>query len=181
MPEKMSVQEASDLGKEEFVDRFGALYERSPWVAEGAWHERPFGGLIGMHAAFVRAVRDAPPERQLGLIRAHPDLAGKAAIAGELTPESKREQSSAGLDRLSPEEYETFTSLNEAYKEKFGFPMIFAVRENTKETILAGAEARLRNSRPEEIETALAEIAKIGFFRLQDLVRPEPHERAGGS
>ena len=181
MPEKMTVQEASDLGKEEFVDRFGALYERSPWVAEGAWHERPFGGLIGMHAAFVRAVRDAPPERQLGLIRAHPDLAGKAAIAGELTPESKREQSSAGLDRLSPEEYETFTSLNEAYKEKFGFPMIFAVRENTKETILAGAEARLRNSRPEEIETALAEIAKIGFFRLQDLVRPEPHERAGGS
>ena len=177
----MTVGEASDLGRAEFVRMFGSLYERSPWVAEGAWRGRPFSDLSGMHAAFVRVVRDAPSERQLGLIRAHPDLAGKAAIAGELTPESTREQASAGLDRLSPEEYETFTRLNEAYKERFGFPMIFAVRENTKETILAGAERRLRNSRPEEVETALAEIAKIGFFRLQDLVRPEPHERSGGS
>ncbi len=181
MPEKMTVQEASGLGREEFVRLFGSLYERSPWVAEGAWRERPFGDLAGMHAAFVRTVRDAPPERQLGLIRAHPDLAGKAAIAGELTPESEREQASAGLDRLSPEEYAAFTRLNEAYKERFGFPMIFAVRENTKETILSGAEARLRNSRPDEIETALDEIAKIGLFRLRELVRQEPHEVAGGS
>ena len=177
----MTVGEASDLGRAEFVRMFGSLYERSPWVAEGAWRGRPFSDLSGMHAAFVRVVRDAPSERQLGLIRAHPDLAGKAAIAGELTPESTREQASAGLDRLSPEEYETFTRLNEAYKERFGFPMIFAVRENTKETILAGAERRLRNSWDEEVETALAEIAKIGYFRLQDLVRPEPHERPGGS
>ena len=172
----MTVREASGLGKEEFVRLFGSLYEGSPWVAEGAWRERPFDDLSEMHAAFVRVVRDAPFERQLGLIRAHPDLAGKAAVAGELTPESTREQASAGLDRLSPEEYETFTRLNEAYKEKFGFPMIFAVRENTKQTILAGAEGRLRNSRPEEVETALAEIAKIGLLRLRELVLPEPHE-----
>lgn len=178
MSEKMTVEEASNLDLKEFVDRFGALYEGSPWVAEGAWRERPFGSLSGMHAAFVKTVRDAPPERQLGLIRAHPDLAGKAAVAGELTPESAREQASAGLDRLSPEEYETFTRLNDAYKEKFGFPMIFAVRENTKETILAGAEARLENSRSEEVETALGEISKIGLFRLRELVRPEPGEAA---
>jgi OHCU decarboxylase len=179
VPEKMTVEEASNLDLEEFVDRFGALYEGSPWVAEGAWRGRPFDSLSGMHAAFVKTVRDAPPERQLGLIRAHPDLAGKAAVAGELTPESAREQASAGLDRLSPEEYGAFTRLNDAYKEKFGFPMIFAVRENTKETILAGAEARLENSRSEEVETALGEISKIGLFRLRELVRPEPGEAAG--
>lgn len=179
MPEKMTVEEASNLDLEEFVDRFGALYESSPWVAEGAWRGRPFDSLSGMHSAFVKTVRNAPPERQLGLIRAHPDLAGKAVVAGELTPESAREQASAGLDRLSPEEFEAFTRLNDAYKEKFGFPMIFAVRENTKETILAGAEARLENSRSEEVETALGEISKIGLFRLRELVRPGPGEAAG--
>ncbi len=179
VPEKMTVEEASNLDREEFVNRFGSLYESSPWVAEGAWRERPFRSLSGMHAAFVRTVRDASFERRLGLIRAHPDLAGKAAVAGELTPESAREQASAGLDRLSPEEYGSFTRLNEAYKEKFGFPMIFAVKENTKETILSGAETRLGNSRPEEMETAISEIAKIGHFRLRDLVRPEPHEAMG--
>ena len=173
VPEKMTAQEASNLDLDEFVGRFGSLYEGSPWVAEGAWRGRPFNDFSGMHAAFVRTVRAASYERQLGLIRAHPDLAGKAAVAGELTPESTREQASAGLDRLSPEEYETFTKLNDAYKEKFGFPMIFAVRENTKETILSGAEARLRNSRTEEVETAISEIAKIGLFRLRELVRPE--------
>ncbi len=179
MPEKMTVVEASNLDQEGFVNRFGSLYESSPWVAEGAWRERPFRSLSEMHAAFVRSVREAPSERRLGLIRAHPDLAGKAAVAGELTPESAREQASAGLDRLSPEEYEVFTRSNDAYKEKFGFPMIFAVRENTKETILSGAEARLRNSRPEEVEIALGEIAKIGLFRLQELVRTEPNEAIG--
>jgi OHCU decarboxylase len=179
VPEKMTVAEASNLDREGFVARFGSLYERSPWVAEGAWRERPFRNLSEMHAAFVRTVREAPFDRRLGLIQAHPDLAGKATIAGGLTPESTREQASAGLDRLSPEEYEAFTRLNDTYKERFGFPMIFAVREDTKETILAGAEARLGNSRPEEVEIALGEIAKIGLFRLQELVRPEPDEPIG--
>jgi 2-oxo-4-hydroxy-4-carboxy-5-ureidoimidazoline decarboxylase len=180
VPKKITVEEASNLDREGFIERFGSLYERSPWVAEGAWRERPFADLSEMHAAFVTTVRDAPPERRLGLIRAHPDLAGKAAVAGELTPESTREQASAGLDRLSPEEYEAFTRLNDAYKEKFGFPMIFAVKENTKETILSGVEARLGNSRPQELEAALGEITKIGFFRLQELVRPESQEATGG-
>jgi 2-oxo-4-hydroxy-4-carboxy-5-ureidoimidazoline decarboxylase len=109
LPEKATIDEVNNLPKEEFVARFGALYERSPWVAQGAWHERPFGSGSELHGAFVRALRDAPRELQLGLIRAHPDLAGKAAVAGELTPESTREQASAGLDRLTPEEYEAFT------------------------------------------------------------------------
>ena len=179
MPEKMTVVEASNLDREGFVNKFRSLYEGSPWVAEGAWRERPFRSLSEMHAAFVRTVREAPPERRLGLIWAHPDLAGKAAVVDELTPESAREQASAGLDRLSLKEYKAFARLNDAYKEKFGFPMIFAVRENTKETILSGAEARLGNSRPEEVEIALGEIAKIGLFRLQELVQPEPDESIG--
>ncbi len=170
MPEKITIEEVNSLDQEEFVEKFGPLFEHSPWVAERAWHERPFDSLTGLRGALDAAMYGAPEERQLDLIRAHPDLAGKAAIRGELTPESTREQASAGLDRLSPEEYERLNRLNEAYNEKFGFPLIFAVREHTKETILSGAEARLEHSREQEIETALGEIAKIADLRLQDLV-----------
>ncbi len=178
MPEKITVDEVNRLDESEFVARFGSLFEHSPWVAEGAWHERPFGSLSELRQAFRRSMYGAPKERQLDLIRAHPDLAGRAAVAGKLTPESKGEQSSAGLDRLSSREYEEFNLLNAAYREKFGFPMIFAVREHTKESILSGAEARLGHSRPKEMETALGEIAKIADFRLQDYVGPDD---GGGS
>jgi 2-oxo-4-hydroxy-4-carboxy-5-ureidoimidazoline decarboxylase len=182
MPEKrITVDGINDLNEEEFMEKFGSLYEHSPWVAEGAWRERPFGDLSELHEAFLRAVRAAPPERRLALIRAHPELAGKAAVAGELTPESTSEQTSMGLDRLTPEEYEELTRLNRAYKEKFGFPMVVAVREHTKETIFAQAEARLKHSRSEEIETALGEIGKIAHLRLLDLVQPEPGEATAGS
>jgi 2-oxo-4-hydroxy-4-carboxy-5-ureidoimidazoline decarboxylase len=134
------------------------VYEHSPWVAEAAWHERPFRSLSELHGAMERAVNVAPDERKMELIRAHPDLAGKAAVAGELTVKSEREQASAGLNRLSPEEYEAFTGMNHSYRERFGMPLIFCVREHTKEAILKGAEERLGNTREEEIETALAEI-----------------------
>ncbi len=178
MLDKVTVDEVNHLSEDEFVSRFGTLYEHSPWVAEEAWHERPFGSLAELHGAFERAMYGASRERQLALIRAHPDLAGKAAIAGELTPESAREQVSAGLDTLTPEEYAEFHRLNTAYRKKFGFPLVVCVREHTKETILANAEARLKHSRPEEIETALGEIARIAHLRLRDLVEAEPH---GGS
>jgi OHCU decarboxylase len=173
LPEKATIDEVNNLPKEEFVARFGALYESSPWVAEAAWHERPFGSRSELHEAFVRAMHKAPRELQLGLIDAHPDLAGKAAVAGELTPESTREQASAGLDRLTPEEYEAFTEMNHAYRERFGFPMIVCVKEHTKESILQNARSRLQNSREEEVEIALGEIAKIARLRLQDLVEQE--------
>ena len=170
MPEKLSIEEVNRMDPGEFVSRFGAVFERSPWVAEGAWERRPFDGLDGLHGSFVRTIRDAPEDRRVALIRAHPDLAGKAALAGELTAESANEQASAGLDRLSPEEYERFHRLNAAYREKFGLPYVVCVRDNTKETIFAGAERRLSNSREEEIEAALAEIYRIGRLRLEDLV-----------
>jgi OHCU decarboxylase len=176
LPEKTTIAEVNDLDQRGFVSRFGALYEHSPWIAERVWHERPFGSFAQLHGAFVQVMYDAPLDQQLALIRAHPDLAGKAAIAGELTRESAREQASAGLDRLTPEEYEEFHRLNAAYREKFGFPLIIAVRENSKETILAGAGARLEHSRAQEIETALGEITKIARFRLQDLVEHDNPE-----
>ncbi len=177
MPEKLSIEEVNSMGHEGFVSRFGGVFERSPWVAEGAWHGRPFDGLDGLHAAFVRAVRDAPEERRVALIREHPDLAGKAALAGELTEESANEQASAGLDRLSPEEYERFHRLNAAYREKFDLPYVVCVRDNTKETIFAGAERRLANTREEEIEAALHEISRISRLRLEDLVAGPTEER----
>lgn len=151
--------------------RFGGVYEHSPWIAEAAWRERPFRSLSELHGVMERAVNAATGERKMELIRAHPDLAGKAAVAGELTPESEREQASAGLNRLSPEEYEAFTGMNRSYQEKFGMPLIFCVREHTKESILKGAEERLGNSREQEIETALAEISKIARLRLGDLIK----------
>ncbi len=170
MPEKMTLEEVNRLGREEFVSRLGAVFEGSPWVAERAWESRPFGGFSELHEAMVGVVAGASRERQIALIRAHPDLASKAAVAGELTPESTSEQASAGLDRLTPEEYEAFAEMNRAYREGFGFPMIVCVREHTKESILQNAESRLANSREKEVEIALGEIAKIAHLRLQELV-----------
>ena len=183
MPEKISIEGVNNLDQRGFVAKFGGLYESSPWVAEEAWRERPFGGRSELHEAFVRAVHRAPREKRMDLIRAHPDLAGKAAVAGELTPESRGEQASAGLDRLTPEEYEAFTKMNTSYRERFGFPMIVCVREHNKDSILQNARGRLENSTEEEVEVALGEVAKIARLRLQDLVEagPDDEDRATSS
>ena len=177
MAQKLTIEEVNDLDQGGFVARFANLYESSPWVAERAWRERPFGGLPDLHEAFVGAMYEAPEERRMALIRAHPDLAGKAAVAGELTPESTSEQASAGLDSLTQEEYEAFTRMNADYRERFGFPMIVCVREHTKESILRSARDRLGNSREREVETALGEIAKIARLRLEELVEADEAPR----
>lgn len=170
----LTIAEINNLGREGFVSKFGSLYERSPWVAESAWNARPFAGLDDLRGAMVEAVRAAPEARKMALIRAHPDLAGKAAVAGELTRESEEEQASAGLDRLSPEEYEAFTRVNREYRDKFGFPMIVAVRRHGgKESILRNAKERLGNSKEKETETALDEIHEIARLRLEDLIADE--------
>jgi 2-oxo-4-hydroxy-4-carboxy-5-ureidoimidazoline decarboxylase len=173
MPEKMTLEEVNRLGRDEFVARLGSVFESSSWVAERAWGSRPFGSFAELYGAMAAVVSEASVERQMTLIRAHPDLAGKAAVAGELTPESTGEQASAGLDRLTQEEYEAFTEMNRAYRERFGFPMIVCVREHTKESILRDAGSRLGNSREAEVERALGEIAKIARLRLKDLVEQE--------
>jgi 2-oxo-4-hydroxy-4-carboxy-5-ureidoimidazoline decarboxylase len=141
-----------------------ALFEHSLWV-EARADARPSSG--DRHADLMAVVREASPEEQLALIRAHPELAGKAAIDGSLTEASAAEQASAGLDRLTPAEYEHFHTLNAAYRERFGFPFIICVRRTDKSAILAAMERRLANDRETEIATALDEIGEIVRLRLE--------------
>jgi urate oxidase/2-oxo-4-hydroxy-4-carboxy-5-ureidoimidazoline decarboxylase len=148
-----------------FVERFGRTFESSPWVAEEAWEEGPFDSVSGLHAAMVRAVERAPADRQIGLIRAHPELAGSEL---RLTPESAAEQADAGLDRLDDDQAERLARATSAYREKFGFPFVVCVREHTPESIIASAEARLSSTPEEETRTALDEIAKIAALRLEE-------------
>ncbi len=157
----------NELDRRRFVERFGPLFEHSPWVAESAWSDRPFADADELFEALRAAMYAAPRERQLALIRAHPDLAGKAAIEGTLTRQSRSEQASAGLDRLTPDEYEAFTRTNAAYRRRFGFPLVVCVREHTKESILRTAAERLEHSADEEVRVALGEIAKIARLRLE--------------
>ena len=153
--------------RDAFVATVGHVFERSPWIAAEAWERRPFATIDDLHRAMVATMWAAPASRKLALIEAHPDLASKAAIAGDLTTDSANEQTSAGLDRLSPEEFGTFARLNAAYRARYSFPFIICVREHDKGSILAAFEARLAHDRDAEIEAALAEIAKIARLRLE--------------
>ena len=166
----LSIDTVNSMSAEAFLGCFGDVAEHSPWVAEATARIRPFASREALVAAFGAAMQAAPRERQLALIRAHPDLAGKAAIAGEMAEDSKKEQAGAGLDRLSADEFARFTALNDAYKDKFGFPFIFAVKGATKDMILAAFESRIGNDAETEFATALAQIARIFRFRLEDRV-----------
>ena len=152
----------------EFIARFSGIYEHSAWVAEEA---APFVAesrdLDVIATVMADCVDNASTEKQLELIRAHPDLAGKAQVAGELTAESTSEQSSAGLDQCSAEEYDRFQALNTAYHDKFEFPFVMAVRNSSRKEILAAFASRLENNPDTEFETALAEIHTIARLRLQ--------------
>ncbi len=160
------------FSREEFVRVLGPVFESSPWIAEAAWAHRPFADLHQLHQALCRTVTGAGEARQIQLIQAHPDLAGRAAIQGALTAESAGEQTSAGLNRLSGEEVALFQSLNQSYREKFGFPFVICARRNQKDAILTSFRARLNHPRDREVKTALAEIARIARLRLEDLVTP---------
>jgi OHCU decarboxylase len=176
VPPQLTVEEASMLSEDAFVRHFGGLYEHSPWVAEGAWRRRPFGSFDDLRDAFERTVSEAPAERRLALIRSHPELAGREAGEGRLTAESSSEQASAGLHRLNADEVVELARLNAAYRERFGFPMVVAVREHTKESIFAQAQARLANPREEELEYALDQIFRIAGLRLRGLVADSDRE-----
>ena len=154
-----------------FIAALGDIFEHSPWVAEAAAGERPFPTLAALYGHLSAALLRADAEQQLAVIKAHPDLAGKAARAGTLTAESTAEQASAGLDRLSDEEYATFHRLNEAYKQKFGFPFIIGVRRHTKDSILDQLERRRSHDIEAERNTALREILRIVALRLDQRVR----------
>ena len=168
----MLLDRPSAIERDRFLELYGGIYEHSHWVAEAAWESREGTSLDttqGLHRAMAHAVDAAGEEKQERLICAHPDLAGKAAVKGELTAESKAEQSGAGLDACTPEEFEEFQRLNKAYKNRFGFPFIIAVKGHNRHSILAAFEARLNHDREREFKTALAEIHKIARFRLEAL------------
>ena len=166
----ISVTRLDAVSRDDFVRAIGSVFERSPWIAEATWDKKPFANVSQLHSALCETVRNASQEKQLAFIRAHPDLVGRAALAGGLTAESAGEQAGAGLNRISPEEIAWFQEHNAAYREKFGFPFVICARLNKKQAIVEGFTARLRNSREQEIKTALEEIFKIAELRLRDLI-----------
>jgi 2-oxo-4-hydroxy-4-carboxy-5-ureidoimidazoline decarboxylase len=165
-----SLAELNAATREAFVGHLGGVFEHSPWVAERAYDRRPFATREALHAAMIAAVEEAGPERQLALLRAHPELAGQAAARGELTVFSTREQGGGGLLDCSPEELARLQGLNRAYSEKFGFPFIIAVRGLDRRATIEAFERRLGNSREAEIGEALRQVARITGFRLAGLV-----------
>jgi OHCU decarboxylase len=163
----------SEMEREDFVTRYGSIFEHSHWIADRAWETElsPANDTaIGLHFALRNQFRMATPEERLAVLRAHPDLAGKLAAAKRLTADSTAEQASAGLDALTDAERERFTALNTAYVEKFGFPFIIAVRDNTKATILAAFEKRINHSAEEEFATACAQVERIALLRLEAIL-----------
>ena len=160
--------------REDFVARFGGVFEHSPWIAEAAYD----GGLPdaltvdGVHGLLCAVLRTASQAAKLALIVAHPDLAGKLSRAGALTTASSAEQTSAGLDRLSDEDFQRFTTLNAAYTKRFAMPFVMAVKGCHTDVILAAFETRLLNDRQTEFATALSEIEKIALLRIQEIMTP---------
>ena len=164
----------STLTKPQFVEKFGGIFEHSPWIAERAF-EREMGpahdSAVGVHSLLAAEFRKASDEERLGVLRAHPDLAGKLAAAKRLTAESTEEQASAGLDALTDEEREKFTSLNEVYTEKHGFPFIIAVKDHTKSQIISQFETRIHNDSATELATACKQVERIAELRLKDMYK----------
>lgn len=162
----------SRMSREDFMDLFGGVYEHSPWIAEAVFADGLTGTqdtVAGLHGSLRSAVDDADDDRQLALLRAHPDLAGKLAVAGELTAESSSEQASAQLDQCTAEEFTEFQSLNDRYKETFGFPYILAVRGRNRQEILENFRSRVDNDAETEFAEALKQVHRIALLRIEAL------------
>jgi chitin deacetylase len=163
----------SQMSRDRFIDRFGSVFEHSPWIAERAFDLElgpAHDSAAGLHNALARMFRSASAEERMGVLRAHPDLAGKLAQARRLTAESTAEQASAALDALTDAERETFQRLNAEYVAKHGFPFIIAVRDNTKDTILRAFHSRITQDTETEFATACQQVERIAELRLQDLL-----------
>lgn len=159
----------SEMSREQFVERFGGIYEHSAWIAEAVYDEgldQQCDCVETLRQRMEKVLREAATEQQMSLIQAHPDLAGKAAVAGELTSASTSEQSGAGIHLCTPEEFELFNMLNHSYRAKFQFPFIMAVKGSNRHQIIAAFERRIHHSVEEEFKQALIEINKIAEFRL---------------
>ncbi len=165
-----TLAQLNQMDEAAFVRAFGDIFEHSPAIAQQAWQQRPFPTITDLHQTMMAVVKAMSREEKLRLIQAHPDLGSKAKMAEA----SVKEQAGAGLDRLSPEEYEQFHHLNQAYQQKFGFPFIIAVKNHTKASILHAFQERLNHTESLELEQALEEIRQIAWFRLTDaIVTPE--------
>ena len=176
----VSLQSLNAADKAGFITPLGDIYEHAPWVAEAVLAQRPFASLAALHEAMMAAVRSAPAEQRTALLKGHPDLAGKAARAGTMTADSKAEQASAGLDRLSEAEHAAFHRHNDAYRSKFGIPFIVCARRHSKDSILRQFEHRLRNSVAAETKTALAEVFRIAALRLDQRVEATDKLKGNG-
>lgn len=163
----LTISELNQMSQEAFVKALGAVFEDTPAIAQKAWKARPFANLADLHQKMVDVVEWMPPDEQLALIRAHPDLGSKAKMAEA----SVQEQAGAGLDRLTPKEYSQLHSLNQKYQDRFGFPFIIAVKNHTKASILEAFKQRLKNTVEVERERAIAEITQIAWFRLLNLIQ----------
>jgi 2-oxo-4-hydroxy-4-carboxy-5-ureidoimidazoline decarboxylase len=178
--EQVTLDRLNQMDESNFVATLAEVFELAPWVAEAAFSARPFADLGELFAAMTAAVRNANADRKMALIKGHPDLAGKAAREGTLTIDSKSEQSSAGLDRLSQDEFAAFQRLNRAYREKFDIPFIVCVRRHGKESILRQFETRLHNDRATEYDAALDEIFRIVALRLDQRIAAPDRLRVHG-
>ena len=163
---QISLEDLNQMDQAHFTQVLGDIFEHTPAIAHQTWSGRPFVNVAALHQAMVDVMQALPNEAQLSLIRAHPDLGTKA----KMTDSSVQEQASAGLDQLSPEEFTTFETLNQAYRDQFQFPFIVAVKENTKTSILEAFRQRLTHDFDTERRTALTEIAKIAGYRLAALI-----------
>ena len=159
------------LDEEAFVQLLGGIFEHSPWVAQRAFAHRPFASRAALHAAMVDAVKRAAHAEQLALLNAHPELAGAKSAAGPLTASSTAEQSGAGLDTLAPTERARIAQLNRAYRARFGFPFVIAVRDNDRAGIVAALERRLRADQETERIVSLEQVYRITAIRLERIVR----------
>jgi 2-oxo-4-hydroxy-4-carboxy-5-ureidoimidazoline decarboxylase len=169
----LTLDQLNRMSAPEFAESLADTFELAPWVAGAASTKRPFATVTALHEAMIGALRASPGERQLDFLRGHPDLAGKAARAGVLTPDSKSEQASVGLDSLSEEEFAHFHRLNDAYTAKFGFPFMVCVRRHTRESILVQFERRLGNDAATEFAAALQEVFYITRLRIAGKVSGE--------
>lgn len=173
MPTPLTLDDIDGFDRATFIARLRGLFEgESTWIPAAAWAARPFASRDDLEQALVAAIREAPPEQQVALIQAHPDLVGRAALSGTLSRASTGEQATAGLepDQLTADDIAEFTRLNHAYRERFGFPFVICARDSKKASILAGFRQRLHHDREREIATAIEEIGKIVHYRLRDLV-----------
>ncbi len=165
-----SLHHVNALDEAGFTELLGGIYEHSPWVARRAWAQRPFASLARLQAAMAQVLDSASPEERMAVLRAHPELSGKAAVRGDLTGDSRNEQAGAGLGQCTPEEFAQLQAGNRAYTDRFGFPFIIAVKGLGRREIIAALHGRYTRSRDAEIAEALAQVHRIAALRLADRI-----------